>query len=161
LRSFFDDPELASEWMNADVLHLLYRNLVLEERPDIRGETMLAWNSALHVIRARPDFLATDVLPYVAGWLNICLTPISMPLEPHLFHQVVSRSSASTHDVDKSILRADFALVSPETILRNRVDAIIALAEITRYDTTAVCSILFEASRFRLTLFLYRRPIKH
>lgn len=138
LQAFFDDADLPTDWINSDILHLLYKNLIVEDRTDCRFESLRAWRSALSAISSRPDFLSNDVLPNVAGWLNIALTPINMPLESHIFQQVVPLTIDTGHNVDKSILAADLALVSPETILRNRIDAIKALAEITRYDVAAV-----------------------
>jgi TATA-binding protein-associated factor len=138
IQAFLDDADLPNDWINADILHLLYKNLVVEDRIDCRTESLAAWNTALRVISVRPDFLSTDVLPNVAGWFNIALVPINMPLEPHLFCDVVARGSSTSHNVDKGILGADLALVSAETILRNRIDAITALAEVTRYDVSAV-----------------------
>ena len=140
LQAFFDDADLPTDWINSDILHLLYKNLIVEDRTDCRFESLRAWRSALSAISSRPDFLSNDVLPNVAGWLNIALTPINMPLESHIFQQVVPLTINTGHNVDKSILAADLALVSPETILRNRIDAIKALAEITRYDVAAVSS---------------------
>ena len=138
IQAFLDDADLPDDWINADILHLLYKNLVVEDRMDCRTESLAAWKTALRVISVRPDFLSNDVLPHVAGWLNIALVPINMPLEGHLFHDVTARGSNTAHNIDKSILGADLALVSPDTILRNRIDAIIALAEVTRYDVSAV-----------------------
>jgi TATA-binding protein-associated factor len=145
IQAFLDDADLPNDWINADILHLLYKNLVVEDRIGCRTESLAAWNTALRVISVRPDFLSTDVLPNVAGWFNIALVPINMPLEPHLFCDVVARGSSTSHNVDKGILGADLALVSAETILRNRIDAITALAEVTRYDVSAVslCRLAF------------------
>lgn len=137
IQAFLSDTDLPNDWINADILHLLYKNLIVEDRIDCRTESLTAWDSALRVISTRPDFLSEDVLPNVASWLNIALVPIDMPLQDHLFHEVTLRGSTAGHNVDKSTLGADLALVSPETILRNRIDAIIALAEVTRYDVAA------------------------
>lgn len=138
IQTFLDYSDLASSWTNADLMHLLFKNLIVEERLDIRSTTLSAWNSALHIIHSRPQLLEKEILPNLAGWMNIALVPLEMPLDTHLFHKVIPASSNMGHDVDKSILSADLGLVSVDTILRNRIDAIVALAEVTRYDPSAV-----------------------
>lgn len=141
VRLFLDNPDLPKGWMDASILHLLLHNLVLEERPDVREETNRAWVSALAVTRTRPDFLETAILPNVSGWCNLVLMPIANPLHQDFFAQVGQRRSAMDYDVDKNIMSADLALVSPTSILRNRIEAIVALAEITRHDLYAVSAL--------------------
>lgn len=118
-------PALPRDWVRADVLSLLYQNLVLEDRAEIRDVTFQAFATAV----ANTD-LDTTVGPNIEDWYAIVMTPVGSPLDQTLFFGRRPRS----HDVDKAMFAGDMGLVSTDIVLETRIAAAKALALLRRYQ---------------------------
>lgn len=118
-------PALPRDWIRADVLSLLFQNLVLEDRVDIRDVSA----SALSAILPQTN-LDDTVGPNIEDWYTIVMTPVGAPLDENLF---VGRRVRG-HDVDKAMFAGDLSLVSTDTVLETRIAAAKALALLRPYD---------------------------
>ncbi len=142
VKIFLGDPSLPKAWVDARIFHLLYENLILEEREQVRQSTAQAWTTALQLAPHSSDLLGRHVLPNLAGWLEIAMTPIAHGLDRSLFQG--GRPAKDNDgidislDIDKPVLASDLSLVSEELLLRNRLSAVRALAEVSRFDLSSV-----------------------
>ncbi|GMK58346.1 hypothetical protein CspeluHIS016_0503780 [Cutaneotrichosporon spelunceum] len=118
-------PTLPRNWVRPDLLSLLFQNLVLEDRAEIRDVTIQAFATAV----ANTDLDAT-VAPSIEAWYAIVMTPIGVPLDQTLFFGRRPRG----HDVDKAMFAGDMSLVSTDTVLETRIAAAKALALLRRYQ---------------------------
>ncbi|RSH82478.1 TATA-binding protein-associated factor mot1 [Apiotrichum porosum] len=112
-------PALPRHWIRADVLSLLFQNLVLEDRADIRELSAQAFAAALSETN-----LDETVGPSIEDWYAIVMTPVGSQLDDTLF---VGRRVRG-HDVDKAMFAGDMSLVSTDTVLETRIAAAKALA---------------------------------
>lgn len=117
-------PALPRDWVRTDVMSLLYQNLVLEDRAEIRDVTFQAFATAV----ANADLDAT-VGPNIEDWYAIVMTPVGSPLDETLFYGRRPRG----HDIDKAMFAGDMGLVSTDTVLETRIAASKALALLRRY----------------------------
>ena len=114
-------------WADTRLLRLLFQNLIVEDRREIRSATSLAWSTTLALDPTRLDSTAG---PHLDAWFTTVATPVGVPLDTTLFwsaKQSLSGQGAFVHNVDKAILGQDLALVSVEQVLRGRVAAAVAL----------------------------------
>ncbi|KAK4703463.1 TATA-binding protein-associated factor, partial [Phenoliferia sp. Uapishka_3] len=133
-------PSIDHSWADNRLLRLLFQNLIVEERLEIRNLTALAWRTTLNLPPvtdqvsgvSAPRF-AQDATPHVDGWFRIVCTPIGVPIDTSLFwsaKQSLSGQGAFVHNVDKAILGQDLALVSVEAVMRGRVAGAVALGNL-------------------------------
>lgn len=116
----FIASSLNTDWMNGELLSLLFQNLVLEEREDIREVSLAAFSAALTFV---------DPTEKVANWYNIVMTPIGTPLNPSFF---VTTGRKALHNVDKHMMASDMSLLSMDTVLQTRLTAAKGLALVQR-----------------------------
>lgn len=135
--------------MNASVYRLLFQNLLLEQRADIRLASQTAFSRCLALAARRPeslDGLVADVSPILSTWFSILRSPIGVPLNPALFwsarESLAGGGIGVVHNVDKPILNQDLALVSPEAILRGKVEASKAIGNLLSVWPAAVSPLL-------------------
>lgn len=112
-------PDLPRDWIKDDVLSLLFQNLVLEDRPDVRTVSAEALDAGF-----RGSVLDDTVKPRLDDWYCIVMTPVGAPLDDGLF---VGRRVRG-HDVDKAMFAGDMSLISTELVLETRITAAKALA---------------------------------
>jgi TATA-binding protein-associated factor len=112
-------PTLPRDWIRADILSLLFQNLVLEDRAEIRDVSA----QTLAAMFAETNLDGT-VAPNIQDWYAIVMTPVGSPLDVNLF---VGRRVRG-HDVDKAMFAGDMSLVSADTVLETRIAAAKALA---------------------------------
>ncbi|THH31546.1 hypothetical protein EUX98_g2662 [Antrodiella citrinella] len=135
LHSFMSVPSLSKEWITLPFLKLLFQNLIVEERPEIREATLSAWRLVLSILRATPGWMESILTQQVQlEWYAILMMPLGMPLEVSTFYDpLVSAGGMDTperHNVDKNMLAQDLALVPVGTVLCARVATATALAHI-------------------------------
>ncbi|KAG9004846.1 TATA-binding protein-associated factor mot1 [Tulasnella sp. JGI-2019a] len=133
--NFLSVPSLIGAWISQPFIRLLFQNLVMEERSDVRDVSFSAWKlsiSALaHMPVSRIDVdddaetlglgMGLSIIPQsLLSWFTILMSPVGTPLDPSLFFQAL-RSGAQMHNVDKPMVIQDLSLVSEEAILRGRV----------------------------------------
>lgn len=116
--------QLPRDWVRSETLSLLFQNLVLEDRAEIRQVTFQALTTAFEHTN-----LDDTVGPSIADWYSIVMTPIGQPLDDTLFVGQRSRG----HDIDKAMFAGDMGLMTVDTVLETRIAAAKALALLRKY----------------------------
>ncbi|KAG8861908.1 TATA-binding protein-associated factor mot1 [Tulasnella sp. 330] len=133
LLNFLSVPSLIGAWISQDFIRLLFQNLVMEERSDVREVTFSAWKLSIGALSRMDTSLDVEgggggmiglglsvIPPSLLSWFTILMSPVGTPLDPSLFYQAV-KSGAQAHNVDKPMMMQDLSLVTEEAILRGRV----------------------------------------
>ncbi|TCD70588.1 TATA-binding protein-associated factor mot1 [Steccherinum ochraceum] len=149
LHSFMSVASLPKDWISLPFMRLLFQNLVVEERTDIRESTLSAWRLVLSILRASAGWMETMLAQQVQlEWYAVLMMPLGMPLDTATFYDpLVSAGGQDTperHNVDKNMLAQDLALVPMEIVLRARVAAATALANIVAVWPTASLEDMFR-----------------
>lgn len=153
---FLELPSIDHAWADERLLRLLFQNLVVEDKREIREATMRAWKSCLAVSSTEdPDRLTKNAGPHVDKWFAILSTPIGTAINPALFWSAkasLSGQGAYVHNVDKALLNQDLSLVSVEAVMRGRVAGAVALGTLIAawpFGVSSVCpSHLIQSDRF-------------
>ncbi|KAH9934987.1 SNF2 chromatin remodeling protein [Fomitopsis serialis] len=135
LQTFMTVTSLPKEWMTLPYLRLLYQNLIVEERGDIRHATLTAWRLVLSIISSVTGWLESLATQQVLlEWYAVLMTPLGLPLDASAFHDATAAMEqdgvSERHNVDKNMLAQDLALIPVETVLKARVAAAAALAHV-------------------------------
>ncbi|KIO27459.1 hypothetical protein M407DRAFT_23275 [Tulasnella calospora MUT 4182] len=141
--SFLGVRALVGEWISQHFVRLLFQNIIVEEKHDIREASFTAWKASIDCLtqmpigedgnsditmlgtngqarlKSRLEIIVPDAL---LPWFTILMNPIGVPLDPGQFYQPIN-GPALLHNVDKPMLAQDLSLVSEEWILRGRVTA--------------------------------------
>ncbi|KAI0078954.1 SNF2 chromatin remodeling protein [Panus rudis PR-1116 ss-1] len=139
LHSFMAVPTLPRGWISSPFTRLLFQNLIVEERIDIRAATLETWHFALSILRSTPGWLESIVTQQqLLDWYGALMTPLGMPLDTSNFYDPVlsARSMevpAERHNVDKNMITQDLSLIPVEVVLQARVAAAKALADIVTF----------------------------
>ncbi|KAK0458447.1 SNF2 superfamily chromatin remodeling protein [Desarmillaria tabescens] len=139
LYSFMTVPSLPRDWIDVPFLRLLFQNLVVEERTDIREATLKTWRLTLSVLTsADPEQMEQMVTPAILlEWYSIIMTPIGVPIDPTLFYRTTEPTDGENlperHNVDKNMLSQELGLVSVETTLKARIAAATASAQLVAF----------------------------
>jgi len=127
----FATAEIGHEdWMHSEFFSLLFQNLVLEERPDIRETTFTTFVTGIAEL-AEAGALE-NVTCNLKKYYEIVMTPIGSPMDARLFQKVGKGSLG--HNVDKPMMAGDLSLVSMESMLATRIAAAKALARLRVFD---------------------------
>lgn len=124
-------PSISHSWADSRLLRLLFQNLVVEDRLDVRNATAQAWDKCLALGDEKK--LVQDAQPFVENWWSILMSPIGFAMDPSLFWSAkvsLSGQKGFVHNVDKAILAQDLSLVSVEAIMRGRVAGAIAFGSL-------------------------------
>ena len=119
------------DWMFDRFFSLLFQNLVLEDRSDIRAVTFDALIAAVTEVNQNGG-LDVTVGCNLEDWYEIAMTPIGLPLDSSLF--VRAGKGSSGYNVDKPVLAGDVSLVPIEKMLETRISAAKALAFLRKFD---------------------------
>ena len=127
---------LSRDWLSVEYLRLLFQNLVVEERSDIRKATLDAWRVVLDILSETTGWLESLITQQLLlDWYAILMTPLGSPLEKTTFYDptVTSAGADATerHNVDKNMLAQDLTLVSTEVVIQARIAAATAMAYVT------------------------------
>ncbi|KIM55938.1 hypothetical protein SCLCIDRAFT_1220776 [Scleroderma citrinum Foug A] len=139
LLSFMTVPSLPRDWVSAPFLRLLFQNLIVEERLDIRSASLSAWRTALEAMSGGQELIKQIVQQQtVLDWYALMMTPLGVPIDGSTFYRTTYAgdgfdAAPERHNVDKNMLAQDLALVSPEVNLQARVAAATALAFLIMY----------------------------
>ena len=136
LYSFMSVSSLPRDWLTVDYLRLLFQNLVVEERTDIRDATLDAWRLVFDILSAGNLWLQTVVTQQLLlGWYEMMMVPLGQPMSKALFYDPAATSPgadlAERHNVDKNMLAQDLTLVPIEIVIQARVASAQALAYVT------------------------------
>ncbi|KIJ17139.1 hypothetical protein PAXINDRAFT_130724 [Paxillus involutus ATCC 200175] len=150
LSSFMTVPSLPRDWIAIPFLRLLFQNLIVEERPDIRSVSLSAWRTALEVISSTPGLMKKLVKQQtVLEWYAVMMTPSGVPIDSSTFYHPTFAEDGNDmaperHNVDRNMLAQDLALVSSEVILQARIAAATALAYLIVYWPPKFVEELFQ-----------------
>ncbi|KAJ8093095.1 TATA-binding protein-associated factor mot1 [Marasmius tenuissimus] len=137
LYSFMTVETLPRDWISIPFLQLLFQNLIVEERADIRNASLLAWRTALSLVSPVAGWMENQVTPQVIlDWYAILMTPLGLPIDTSLFYRpsvAVDGDAPERHNVDKNMLAQDLALITTEVIYKARIAASSALAFLLTY----------------------------
>lgn len=137
-----------SSWVDERVLRLVFQNMLVEERWEIRSLSNEVWNGMIDQLiedSRTVDTLLSIVRSNVEGWIQLVATPRTQKMDVNLFFTAVHTSKHMTsqdlsliHNVDKSVMAQDLSLVSIDDIMRGRLAASTALgylmSRITQLD---------------------------
>ena len=129
-------PTLSKEWVTERFLRLLFQNLVVEERSDVRDATLATWNTALETLGSNYGSLENLVTQQVLlEWYAVLMTPLGVPIDTSTFYHASSAADADhateRHPIDKNMLTQDMGLVPIEVIWKARLASAVALAKVT------------------------------
>lgn len=112
-------------------MHLIYRNILLEQRDAVRGLSLQAWSHALESI-VSADAYSDCIEPCIQEWFALAFKPTILGYDSSTFAkaEVGFSKNSDEHDIDKGIMTPDFSLIAESLVFRNRVDAVIALAQV-------------------------------
>ena len=171
LASFMTVSSLPRDWIATPFLRLLFQNLIVEERSDIRAASLSSWRTALEIITGTPGLIKRMVKQQTAlEWYAILMTPLGVSIDTSTFHRPTfaedgTETPPERHNVDRNMLVQDLSLVSSELILQARIAAATALAYLIAYWPSTVCDRhtlrstwqlirLFSASKSSFSLYL-------
>ena len=125
-----DVQSLSKDWITQPLLRLLFQNLIVEERSDVRDATVAAWRTSLSLLQLVPGRLQNSVTPELAlEWSALVTTPMGVPIDTALFFNPIDAadpadaSAPERHNVDKNMLAQDLTLVLLDTIWLARIAA--------------------------------------
>ena len=156
-------PTLSKEWVTEKFLRLLFQNLMVEERTDVRDATLATWNTGLETLGSNYGHLENLVTQQVLlEWYAVLMTPLGVPIDASTFYHASAADAdptAERHPIDKNMLAQDMGLVSIEIIWKARLVSAVALAKITalwpiqvRYLVLSVThSLIFSRERHSMT----------
>lgn len=136
LHSFMNVSSLSRDWITGDFLRLLFQNLIVEERRDVRTATLEAWGAVLLILGSVDGWMESVVTSQVLlEWYAVLMTPLGMPLDITTFfdpHATANSNGQATerHNVDKNMTAQDLSLVPVEVVLCARIAAATALANV-------------------------------
>lgn len=136
---------LPRDWLAAPFLRLLFQNLVVEERSDIRDATLAAWRTVLSILSAGSGWLENVITQQLLlEWFAILMTPLGIGIDISVFYFPTlsadgTDAAPERHNVDKNMVNQDLALVSVEVTIKARVAAAVALANLMVFWPTLVC----------------------
>ena len=70
------------DWLQADFFSLLFQNLVLEVRSDIREISYAAFSAAIEEVNDEAGTLDVRIATSLDDWYEMVMTPIGVPLDP-------------------------------------------------------------------------------
>ena len=120
------DDLVRDDWMFNDFFALIFQNVVLEEREEIRELSSSAFRAGVEEVHGEMGTLDQVIKPSVEEWYEIVMTPIGSPFDENLF--LKSGKATSGHNVDKHMMAGDLSLVPMETMLQTRLAAAKMLA---------------------------------
>lgn len=135
---------LPKDWVAAPFLRLLFQNLIVEERSDIRDATMTAWRTSLTVLSAIAGWLENVVTQQLLlDWYAILMTPLGVAVDITTFyHPAIAGDTMDIaperHNVDKNMLTQDLSLITVEVTIKARVAAALAMANLIVFWPTLV-----------------------
>lgn len=127
---FLNLASIDTAWVDDRLLRLLFQNLIVEERHDIREATTKVWMTCLDLAQSNLPRLVRNVSPHISKWFTILDSPLGFAIDVSLFWSAkvsLSGQGGYVHNVDKAILAQDLSLISVESVMRGRVAGSVAL----------------------------------
>ncbi|TFK86254.1 SNF2 chromatin remodeling protein [Polyporus arcularius HHB13444] len=138
LHTFMTVPSLPRAWISIPFLRLLFQNLLVEERSDIREATLTTWREVLSILSTTSGWMESSLTQQVLlEWFAVLMTPLGLPLDGSSFYDPTvgadNGGPSERHNVDKNMLAQDLSLVSVEVVIQARLAASEALAHIIAF----------------------------
>ena len=140
-------PSLPRDWLDTSFLQLLFQNMVVEERSDIRQTTLTAWRLVMDILSSTSEWIQTVVTQaLLLQWYEAMMTPLGTPINVTSFYdpalaKLGADQGAERHNVDKNMIAQDLSLISTETVIAARLAAAIAMAYVMAVWPTMVRAI--------------------
>ena len=150
LHTFMSVESLPRGWINVPFLRLLFQNLLVEERCDIRETTLTTWREVLSTMSSTDGWMESSVTQQVLlEWYAVLMTPLGLPLDSSTFYDATvgadNGGPSERHNVDKNMLAQDLSLVPVEIVIQARLAASSALAYIIAFWPSNVSSCYMSA----------------
>jgi TATA-binding protein-associated factor len=145
VRQFILVQNLPVDWVEISFLRILFQNILLEEKDDVRSLCLETWRLALKRITPNVPSIHT-LIPVMVfrDWIETCTTPIGEPIDiTRLFALEHQESSADLYNVDKNMISQDLSLVSLETVWRARIasaQSLAILANMLAIEVSSACN---------------------
>ena len=144
LHTFMTVESLPRAWITVPLLRLLFQNLIVEERSDIRQATLSAWRETLSIMSATSGWMESCITQQILlEWYAVLMTPLGLPLDASTFYDPTvgadSGGPSERHNVDKNMLAQDLSLIPIEVVIQARLAASSALAHIIACWPSTVC----------------------
>ncbi|KAJ3741734.1 SNF2 chromatin remodeling protein [Lentinula detonsa] len=145
LHSFMTVESLPRDWISVPFLRLLYQNMIVEERLEIRDASLEAWRTTIGIISDIPGWMESNLTQQlILDWYAIVMTPLGLPVDPVAFYHPVlvveGEAPLERHNVDKNMLAQDLSLITTEVIIKARIAGSIALALLITYWPSSIAS---------------------
>jgi TATA-binding protein-associated factor len=111
------------EWITTPFLRLLFQNILLEKREDVRSLTLKTWNLALKRAITDPNSIH-ELIPIAIfrDWVETCTTPIGDAIDAdRLFVLTYQNEITERHNIDKIMLSQDLSLIDENIVWLARV----------------------------------------
>jgi TATA-binding protein-associated factor len=145
LHTFITVPDLPrDDWMFSHCFQLLFQNLILEQRSDIRDLTFAAFKAGSAEVASLAGALDSTVTCNLEDWFEMVMSAPGSPLDETLFAK--GGKIKSGYNVDKPMLAGDLSLVPMETLLETRITGATALALLRKYDSEEASLLLTMTS---------------
>ncbi|KAI0654791.1 SNF2 chromatin remodeling protein [Cubamyces menziesii] len=161
LHTFMTVESLPRAWITVPLLRLLFQNLIVEERSDIRQATLSAWRETLSIMSATSGWMESCITQQILlEWYAVLMTPLGLPLDASTFYDPTvgadSGGPSERHNVDKNMLAQDLSLIPIEVVIQARLAASSALAHIIAcWPSTGQAGYLSADDMFRPILIHY------
>lgn len=130
LYDFLSVPSLPYNWANNSFFRLLFQNVLLEERDDIRALSVRTWRLALGKVIPNVSNM-DDLIPVLIfrDWIETCTTPLGDPIDTsRLFILPHFDDMTEVHNVDKNMISQDLSLIDLGTVWKARIASAQCLA---------------------------------
>ena len=129
LHAFLLVPTLPRDWISGPLFALLLQNLVVEEREDVRTETLALWRTSIGLADL-PELVDGQL---VMRMFEISMAPIGSALPIHWFYNPNSTNGDGAgfpekHNVDKHMIAQDLSIVNADDVIKTRIAAAQAMA---------------------------------
>jgi TATA-binding protein-associated factor len=123
LLDFIRVKELPVDWVDSTFLRLIFQNVLLEERDDVRSLSLQAWRESLQRVVTNPNTI-NQLIPVTVfrDWIQSCTTPIGDPIDvAQLITFNADDDLAEAHNIDKNMISQDLSLLSMDVIWKARI----------------------------------------
>ncbi|SCV74101.1 BQ2448_6533 [Microbotryum intermedium] len=130
---FLQLPSSDLSWADDRLLRLLFQNLVVENKAEIRASSARAWQVLLSALSSGTGPMARLASPHIATWFTLVSMPIGTPLNTAFFWSArtsLSGTGGYVYNVDRPMISQDLALVSVEGVTKTRLAAAVALGQL-------------------------------
>ncbi|KAH8924423.1 hypothetical protein BT69DRAFT_1241102 [Atractiella rhizophila] len=117
-------------WLDERLLRLLFQNIILEERSDIRASSLESWSMVIKRVFVQAGGIPpwNNLSNMISDWIRILTSEIGTPMPVECFYDAKGSGRFAAYNIDKAMMEQDLALVDTETVLRGRIDGCTAFS---------------------------------